>query len=436
VAKTLYPQLEPNVLGMVQLLGSPVLAALEQNLIDDDMLAAPASWSSEVLDNPGVMMIGTTYDLEIVNGLAYLQQQGLIADGDTIGHIYIDGEYGGNGLKGSQYYAQQHDLTINEAKVTSTDNDLTGIVTGMRGRASGPSCSPPRPGRRRRAGGQPGPRPGRAGARQQPDVRPGPAAEPGRGRAGQPVRVGVERPVLLGQPKVQQVTAAYETANPDAPRNGGLVVGYVEGLVWQNVLTAACDGGRPLPRRGEDRADHPHLGRDRGTGRRARLQLAGRAAHPRRLHRPGRRGRRGRSDRGGPPVHGPGGRDLRGALPEPGLSAHTTPTPSRHRVRDGVGAFPEVGAAPGGHRGRHAEQRDHPRRPRTRRPLSTVRSTITLRRSRTDRMVAGVCGGAAVALGVEANLLRLGLVLLTVFGVGLGAVAYLAAWILVPETEV
>ena len=69
-------------------------------------------------------------------------------------------------------------------------------------------------------------------------------------------------------------------------------------------------------------------------------------------------------------------------------------------------------------------------------PLSTVRSTITLRRSRTDRMVAGVCGGAAAALGVEANLLRLGLVLLTVFGVGLGAVAYLAAWILVPETEV
>jgi phage shock protein PspC (stress-responsive transcriptional regulator) len=51
-------------------------------------------------------------------------------------------------------------------------------------------------------------------------------------------------------------------------------------------------------------------------------------------------------------------------------------------------------------------------------------------------MVAGVCGGAAAALGVDANLLRLGLVLLTVFGVGLGAVAYLAAWILVPETEV
>jgi phage shock protein PspC (stress-responsive transcriptional regulator) len=46
-----------------------------------------------------------------------------------------------------------------------------------------------------------------------------------------------------------------------------------------------------------------------------------------------------------------------------------------------------------------------------------------------------VCGGAAAALGVDANLLRLGLVLLTVFGVGVGAVAYLAAWVLVPVAE-
>jgi phage shock protein PspC (stress-responsive transcriptional regulator) len=65
-------------------------------------------------------------------------------------------------------------------------------------------------------------------------------------------------------------------------------------------------------------------------------------------------------------------------------------------------------------------------------PVTTTPRT-TVRRSRSDLMVAGVCGGAAVALGVDANLLRLGLVLLTVFGVGLGAVAYVAAWVLLPE---
>ncbi len=243
-AKTLYPQLEPQVLGMVQLLGSPVLAALEPNLVEDDMLAAPASWSSEVLDNPGVMMIGTTYDLEIVNGLAYLQQEGLIADGDTIGHIYIDGEYGGNGLKGSQYYAQQHNLTINEAKVTSTDNDLTGIVTGMRGAGVKAIVLTTTPGQTASA----------LAANQalglnvpvlgnNPTFDPALLESPAAGALGNLYVSGSSAPFSSPNPKVVEITTEYKEANPDSPRNGGVVVGYVEGLVWQNVLTAACEAG-------------------------------------------------------------------------------------------------------------------------------------------------------------------------------------------------
>lgn len=96
-AKTLYPQIEPKVLGFVQLLGSPVVAALKQNIASDKTVAAPASWSSELLDNPYVMIVGTTYDLEIIDGLSYMQELGNLKDGDTIGHVYIDGEYGKNG---------------------------------------------------------------------------------------------------------------------------------------------------------------------------------------------------------------------------------------------------------------------------------------------------------------------------------------------------
>jgi phage shock protein PspC (stress-responsive transcriptional regulator) len=62
--------------------------------------------------------------------------------------------------------------------------------------------------------------------------------------------------------------------------------------------------------------------------------------------------------------------------------------------------------------------------------------TNTLRRSRTDRMVGGVCGGAAQALGVDAAILRIGLVAATVLGFGAGAVIYLACWLLVPEEEI
>ncbi|ONI90542.1 hypothetical protein ALI22I_12515 [Saccharothrix sp. ALI-22-I] len=56
-----------------------------------------------------------------------------------------------------------------------------------------------------------------------------------------------------------------------------------------------------------------------------------------------------------------------------------------------------------------------------------------LRRSRNDKMVAGVCGGLAKLLGVDAALLRILLVAATLFGFGAGAILYLAAWILMPE---
>jgi phage shock protein PspC (stress-responsive transcriptional regulator) len=56
-----------------------------------------------------------------------------------------------------------------------------------------------------------------------------------------------------------------------------------------------------------------------------------------------------------------------------------------------------------------------------------------LRRSKDDRMVAGVCGGAAKLLGVDATLLRIGLVALTLFGFGAGVILYAVCWILMPE---
>ncbi len=243
-AKTLYPQLEPKVLGMVQLLGSPVLAALKQNLIDDNVLAAPASWSSQVLDNPSVMMIGTTYDLEIINGLSYLQQQGLIADGDTIGHIYIDGEYGGNGLRGSKYYGEQHKLTVREAKITSTDNDLTGIVTGLRGDGVKAIVLTTTPGQTASA----------LSASQalglnvpvlgnNPTFDPALLSSPAASALSNLYVSASNAPFSSPTPKAVDVVGKFKQKFPDAPKNAGVITGYTEGQVWQAVLTKACESG-------------------------------------------------------------------------------------------------------------------------------------------------------------------------------------------------
>ncbi|HET6625636.1 MAG TPA: PspC domain-containing protein [Nocardioidaceae bacterium] len=56
-----------------------------------------------------------------------------------------------------------------------------------------------------------------------------------------------------------------------------------------------------------------------------------------------------------------------------------------------------------------------------------------LARSRDDRWLSGVCGGVAQYLGVDANLVRLVVVLGTIFGFGSLFLAYIVAWILMPE---
>ena len=55
-----------------------------------------------------------------------------------------------------------------------------------------------------------------------------------------------------------------------------------------------------------------------------------------------------------------------------------------------------------------------------------------VRRSRTSRRVAGVCGGLGEALGIDPLVLRVGIVILTIFA-GVGLLLYALAWLLVAE---
>lgn len=56
-----------------------------------------------------------------------------------------------------------------------------------------------------------------------------------------------------------------------------------------------------------------------------------------------------------------------------------------------------------------------------------------LKRSRTNRMVAGVCGGIGEYLEIDPNVIRLIWVVVTVLTGGAGILAYLLAWLIMPE---
>ena len=61
-----------------------------------------------------------------------------------------------------------------------------------------------------------------------------------------------------------------------------------------------------------------------------------------------------------------------------------------------------------------------------------VSQAPVLRRSRDDRVVFGVAGGLGRYLGVDPVIIRIGLVLLTVFG-GSGVLLYLIGLVVIPE---
>jgi len=58
-----------------------------------------------------------------------------------------------------------------------------------------------------------------------------------------------------------------------------------------------------------------------------------------------------------------------------------------------------------------------------------------LYRSRRDRIIAGVCGGLGDYFDVDPTLIRIVWVLITVFGVGSGFLAYLICWIIIPDEK-
>jgi len=131
-AVALYSQMKDQVLGFDQVLGSPINAALLDQYTSDKVIAVPSAWASTLLSNKQIMIVGSTYDYEMINGIDFALEKGLIKKGDTIGHIYFEGEYGADALLGSKYAAQKNGLNLVEKKIKSTDTDLTAQVTDLK----------------------------------------------------------------------------------------------------------------------------------------------------------------------------------------------------------------------------------------------------------------------------------------------------------------
>ena len=237
----LYAGMKDNVLAMQQTIGSPINTALESTYTADEIVNLPAAWARGLTRPAGSIVPGATSDIEALNVLDYALDNGLIKEGDTIGHIYFTGEYGENGLAGAEYFAEQHDVELIPAEIKATDADMSAQVTQFKSAGVNAIMLTTAPTQTAsvatvsKTQGLNAPilanNPAFA-----PGLLTGPAGEELKKRLvyGSPVSTFKSHPGLL-----EQYRSRFNVQEPSA----GVLVGYSMAAIMHDVLEAACEAG-------------------------------------------------------------------------------------------------------------------------------------------------------------------------------------------------
>jgi ABC-type branched-subunit amino acid transport system substrate-binding protein len=265
-AIALYRELSPDVLGMQTVLGSPIITALRSTIDQDDMFTGFAGWSAAVLGDRHIELVGTTYDIEAITAVEYLMKSQGIKTGDKIGHVYFEGDFGENALRGSQYMAGKANLTIVQQKIKPTDTDLSAQVAALRNAgvkailvSAGPTQTASVAGVAKSVG------------LSVPIVANGPGFTPQ--LLGSPAGpaltqnlhvVSAMAPPSLDTSGASALAKTFTAAYPDAkPTQVGSLFGYAQSLVTNAILKKACDH-KDLTRKGVLDAMHEINGLDTG----------------------------------------------------------------------------------------------------------------------------------------------------------------------------
>jgi len=126
VTNQVYQEIKPEVLALAQTLGSPTTASIVEDLDAEDIVAAPAGWTSLYLFQDVILESGATYCAEAMNGVDYAvatySPQSVMA-------IHYAGDYGEDAAAGAKVAAEANGLQFSSVETTSgTDNQANAIA--------------------------------------------------------------------------------------------------------------------------------------------------------------------------------------------------------------------------------------------------------------------------------------------------------------------
>lgn len=246
-----YRNVEPDVLMLQQLLGSPMAAALGSTVERDEITTGIASWAPALLANPYMQMTGTTYDLDMINGIDWLMREKGLKRGDTIGHVFFEGEFGESTLLGSKYAAEKLGLKLVEQKVKPTENDMSAQVAAFKRAGVKTILAGVGPRQVASVAGV-----ARASGLNVPILAsfqgfaPQLLATPAAGALEANLQLATSiAPFSADKPGPRKVAAAYKKAHPKDTPTSSVLYGYVMSQIAAETLDKACDN-KDLTREG------------------------------------------------------------------------------------------------------------------------------------------------------------------------------------------
>jgi ABC-type branched-subunit amino acid transport system substrate-binding protein len=129
-----YNQIKDDVVMFNQLLGTPVVNALLEQLVADDIVAQPASLDSFWVREQNLLPIGAPYQIQAINGLDWYVTEGGGSDASKICTLRQDDPYGEAGQEGVDFALEQLGIELtDEATFTVGNPDFTTQITQLQG---------------------------------------------------------------------------------------------------------------------------------------------------------------------------------------------------------------------------------------------------------------------------------------------------------------
>ena len=250
-AVSLYRDTEPDVAAVSQIVGSPIIAALLPTFEQDNMLAVAAAWPPAFLDAQSVAIVGATYDLEAINGIEWLMENKGLKEGDSIGDLYFEGDFGEGGLIGVEYAAEKHGLKVVEQKIKATAEDMSGAAAKFKREGVKAIWVTTAPGQLASLAGV-----AKSIGLDVPIGTNGPVFAPQLLET--PVGDTLAKNVTVfnsgavyasENPEVQKLAQAYKKAYPKGVPQQAVITGYSEAQVMKAILDKACES-KDLSREG------------------------------------------------------------------------------------------------------------------------------------------------------------------------------------------